>query len=323
MNGFFNILKPTGMSSAAVVAVLRRLTGEKRVGHAGTLDPEAAGVLPVMTGKATRLFDYLADKEKEYVAVCAFGTATDTQDATGTVTEASDCYPDRDTFLKATEQLTGEIIQVPSMYSAIKVGGKPLYLRARRGENVDVPSRTVRVDSIELLRETEEHGFEIRVRCGRGTYIRTLCADLGRICGCPAHMRSLTRTRSGAFRIETAMTLEEARELAEQGRLKERLLPPEFALGHLARTDVSPRLRNKVINGAKLPLEFSGGIPAEGEPVRIYLEGEFWGIAVRQGAQMVWKALIAPEEEPEGMNEDACDTERVSGRGAGRCAGDV
>ena len=133
MNGYFNIAKPTGMSSAAVVAVLRRLTGVKRIGHAGTLDPEAAGVLPVMTGKATRLFDYLADKEKEYVAVCAFGAATDTQDATGTVIEQGDNYPDRNTFLRAAESLTGEITQTPSIYSAIKVGGQPLYLRARRG----------------------------------------------------------------------------------------------------------------------------------------------------------------------------------------------
>ena len=199
MNGYFNILKPTGMSSAAVVAVLRRLTGVKRIGHAGTLDPEAAGVLPVMTGKAARLFDYLADKEKEYVAVCAFGTATDTQDATGTVIETGENYPDRQTFLKAAESLTGEIIQTPSMYSAIKVGGKPLYLRARRGETVEVPARTVRIDKIQLIQETPDHGFEIRVCCGRGTYIRTLCADLGRLCGCPAHMRSLVRTRSGVL----------------------------------------------------------------------------------------------------------------------------
>ena len=218
MNGYFNILKPTGMSSAAVVAVMRRLTGVKRIGHAGTLDPEAAGVLPVMTGKATRLFDYLADKEKEYVAVCAFGSATDTQDATGTVIERGENYPDRETFLHAAESLTGEVTQMPSMYSAIKVGGRPLYLRARRGETVEVPQRVVRIESIDLIRETENHGFEIRVRCGRGTYIRTLCDDLGKRCGCPAHMRSLIRTRSGAFSIDNAISPEEAKALAEEGR---------------------------------------------------------------------------------------------------------
>ena len=131
MNGFFNINKPTGMSSAAVVAMMRRLTREKRIGHAGTLDPEAAGVLPVMAGKATRLFDYLVDKEKEYIAVAAFGSRTDTQDATGRILETGSQYPDTNTFLLAANDLTGEIRQVPSAFSAIKMGGKPLYLRAR------------------------------------------------------------------------------------------------------------------------------------------------------------------------------------------------
>ena len=302
MNGYYNIKKPTGMSSAAVVAVLRRLTGVKRIGHAGTLDPEAAGVLPVMTGKATRLFDYLADKEKEYVAVCSFGAATDTQDATGNVTERGDNYPDRETFLRAARRLTGEITQTPSIYSAIKVGGKPLYLRARRGETVDVPSRTVRIDAIELIRETEDHGFEIRIRCGRGTYIRTLCADLGKLCGCPAHMQSLTRTRSGAFRIEDAITPEEAAELAGKGMLAERLLPPDYALGHLPRADMPEKYKKLIVNGAKMPLTDETEPLNEGEPVRIYLEGNFWGIAARREKELVWKAQIAPEDEPEEMN---------------------
>ena len=301
MNGYYNILKPTGMSSAAVVAVMRKLTGEKRVGHAGTLDPEAAGVLPVMTGKATRLFDYLTDKEKEYVAVCAFGTATDTQDFTGNVIASGEDYPDRETFLDAAGRLTGEIVQIPSMYSAIKVGGTPLYLKARRGEQTDVPARKVRIDSIELLKETENHGFEIRVRCGRGTYIRTLCHDLGRLCGCPAHMRSLTRTQSGVFRIENAITLEEARTLADEGKLAGRMFPPDYALEHLPRKDVPEELAKKVINGAKLPVCPEDSQYAEEEPVRIYLQGRFWGIAARRGDQIIWKALIAPEDYSEEM----------------------
>ena len=296
MNGYFNIAKPTGMSSAAVVAVLRRLTGVKRIGHAGTLDPEAAGVLPVMTGKATRLFDYLADKEKEYVAVCAFGTSTDTQDATGTVIEQGENYPDRDTFLRAAESLTGEITQTPSMYSAIKVSGKPLYIRARRGETVEVPKRVVRIDEIELIRETGGHGFEIRVRCGRGTYIRTLCDDLGKRCGCPAHMRSLIRTRSGAFSIDNAISPEEAKVLAEEGRLSEYLLPPDYALGHLPRADVPGKLTRLVVNGAKMPLIPGTEALAEREPVRIYLKNDFWGIAARKEQELIWKAQIAPEE---------------------------
>ena len=123
MNGFLNIYKPGGMTSAAVVAVLRRLTGEKRVGHAGTLDPDAAGVLPVMIGRATRLFDFLTDKEKTYEAVIAFGARTDTQDASGRVLETGENYPDPDTVSKAALAMTGDIIQKPSIYSAIKVGG--------------------------------------------------------------------------------------------------------------------------------------------------------------------------------------------------------
>lgn len=300
MNGFLNILKPAGMSSAAVVAVIRRLTGEKRVGHAGTLDPDAAGVLPIMTGKATRLFDYLADKEKEYIAVAAFGAATDTQDATGEVTETGDHYPDRALIETQIRTMIGDIIQVPSMYSAIKVGGKPLYLRARLGETVRVPERVVHIEQIDVLRDMPDHGIELRVRCGRGTYIRTLCHDLGRKCGCPAHMRSLLRSRSGPFTLENAVSLDEARNLAEEGKLREKLLPPDFALTGLPRADVPEKWRKKVENGARIP---GGGwspnsLP-ENAPVRVYMKDEFWGIAVFQNQELVWKALIAPGKEEE------------------------
>ena len=296
MNGFFNIMKPAGMSSAAVVAVMRRLTGEKRTGHAGTLDPEAAGVLPIMTGKAARLFDYLVDKEKEYEAVCAFGAATDTQDATGTVTETGTDYPDLETVREKAGALVGEIRQTPSMYSAIKVGGKPLYARARNGETVDVPERTVTVKSIEVTGEEPGHGVALKVRCGRGTYIRTLCADLGKLCGCPAHMRSLLRTRSGVFTAETAMTLDEARALAAEGRLAERMLPPDYPLAHLRRVDIPAKYAKQVAAGAKIPAGAAGGErPGEDENLRVYLNGEFWGIVRRDGDLLVWKAQIAPE----------------------------
>ncbi len=301
MNGFFNISKPSGMSSAAVVAIMRRLTGMKRIGHAGTLDPEAAGVLPIMTGKATRLFDYLADKEKEYIAVCAFGSSTDTQDATGTVTETGDNYPDCKKFLDAAGKLTGDITQKPSMYSAIKMNGKPLYLRARKGEIIDVPTRTVHIESIELLRETDDHGFEIRIRCGRGTYIRTLCNDLGKLCGCPAHMRSLVRTQSGVFRIENAMTPDEAKELSEKGLLSRMLLTPDYALTHLPRIDVPERFFKAVQNGSKLPVISGTEYPEENIPFRIYLSGRFWGIGCINENHIVWKAQIAPEENNEEM----------------------
>ena len=283
------------MSSAAVVAVMRRLTGEKRTGHAGTLDPEAAGVLPIMTGKATRLFDYLVDKEKEYEAVCAFGTSTDTQDATGSVLEKGANYPELDTIRAKAQELTGEIRQRPSMYSAIKVDGKPLYARARKGETVEVPERTVTVYSIEVTGEEPDHGAALRVKCGKGTYIRTLCDDLGKKCGCPAHMRSLLRTRSGAFTLDTAITLEEARELADSGRLAERMLPPDAPLGHLRRTDIPGKFAKQVASGAKIPAAgFAEDVP-ETENLRVYLDGEFWGIMHRENGTLVWNVQIAPE----------------------------
>ena len=295
MNGYFNINKCAGMSSAAVVGVLKRLTGEKRVGHAGTLDPEAAGVLPVMTGKATRLFDYLVDKEKEYVAVIAFGRSTDTQDATGQTLETGENYPSPEMVREQARALTGDIRQTPSVYSAIKVGGKPLYQRARQGEAAEAPERIVHIESIEVLGETPDHGMELRVRCGRGTYIRTLCHDLGRLCGCPAHMRSLVRTRSGAFDIGTAITLEEARELCAKGELGGRLIRPDEPLGHLPRVDVSGKYAKAVAAGAKLPLGDASGL-AEEQVSRLYLRDAFWGIVQRRGKELVWKAQISPEE---------------------------
>ena len=295
MNGFFNIWKPTGMSSAAVVAVMRRLTGEKRTGHAGTLDPEAAGVLPIMTGKATRLFDYLVDKEKEYEAVCAFGSSTDTQDATGTALETGTDYPDMETVREKAQELTGEIRQRPSMYSAIKVGGKPLYVRARKGESIEVPERTVTVYSIDVTGEEPDHGAALRVRCGKGTYIRTLCDDLGKKCGCPAHMRSLIRTRSGVFTKETAITLEEARELAAEGRLAERMLLPDHPLGHLKKAEIPEKYAKQVAAGAKIPAGALREETGENENLRVYLNGEFWGIMHRDGDMLAWKVQIAPE----------------------------
>ena len=195
------------------------------------------------------------------------------------------------------QQLTGEIRQKPSMYSAIKVGGKPLYVRARKGENVDVPERIVTVKYIEVTGEEPEHGVTLHVECGRGTYIRTLCDDLGKLCGCPAHMRSLVRTRSGVFTAENALTLDQARELAAAGRLAERMLPPDYPLGHLKRIDIPAGYARQIVSGAKIPADVvSGGKPEESENLRVYLNGAFWGIMRREKDKLIWKVQIAPED---------------------------
>ena len=291
MNGYLNILKPPGMTSAAVVSRIRRMTGEKRVGHAGTLDPDAAGVLPVMVGRATRLFDYLVDKEKSYIAEAAFGQATDTQDASGRVTETGGSYPELQQVREAAQKLTGDIWQRPGAYSAIKQDGEALYKKARRGETVEAPERLVHIEKIDIRGEMPNHGVLMRVDCGRGTYIRSLCSDLGRLTGCPAHMRFLLRCRSGAFTIEDAMTLEEAADLADAGLLAERLLPLDWPLQHLPRYDAPPEMAKKVQNGMRLPC--GRDIP-EDTPVRVYLEGRFCGMAQRLGGMLVWR-MVLPE----------------------------
>ena len=297
MNGFFNIDKPAGMSSAAVVGVLKRLTGEKRVGHAGTLDPAAAGVLPIMTGRATRLFDYLVDKRKEYVAVCAFGAATDTQDATGTVTETGENYPTRERIVSELPKLTGEIRQRPGMYSAVKVNGERLYALARQGKTAEIPERTVVVESIEILGEESGHGVRIRVVCGKGTYIRSICDDLGKLCGCPAHMRSLVRTKSGFFVMEDALELDKARALADKGELAGRLIPMDAPLAHMPRMEAREELAGRVASGAPLPLNrMDGAPPDENGATRVYLKDAFWGIAERREDTLFWRVQIPPED---------------------------
>lgn len=295
MNGFLNILKPPGMTSAAVVAVARRLTGEKRVGHAGTLDPEAAGVLPVMIGRAARLFDYLVDKQKTYVAEVAFGSATDTQDATGQVIATGTAYPTMAQVREAASQLTGDIWQRPSAYSAIKRDGKPLYELARRGEDVEAPLRQVHVESITLHGEQPDHGVLMTVRCGRGTYIRSICHDMGELTGCPAHMRFLLRSQSGAFDLSTAMTIEEVTALSEAGTLAQSLLPLDWPISHLPRVDVPDRFARLVAGGAKIPLARWGGELPEQQPVRVYWNDAFWGIAAREGEQLLWRAQMPPD----------------------------
>lgn len=296
MNGFLNILKPPGMSSAAVVAAVRRLTGEKRVGHAGTLDPEAAGILPVMIGKAARLFDFLADKEKEYIAVVAFGCATDTQDVTGAVIETGTAYPEDNRIRDAALALTGDISQRPGAYCALKKDGIPMYERARRGETVEVPERIVHVEEIRILGYESAHGCRILVRCGRGTYIRSICEEMGRLTGCPAHMRFLLRSATGPFTLDTAVTLEEAAMLAENGSLGRFLLKPDMPLSHLKRLDARKRARKAVETGAPLKCEeVTGELPPDGEPARLYLDGEFWGIVEYDGKMLKFRAQIAPE----------------------------
>lgn len=282
MDGFLNILKPPGISSGSVVGYVRhRLPKGTAVGHGGTLDPDAAGVLPLCVGRATRLFDYLVDKQKEYVAEVRLGVETDTQDASGAVLARARaervCVSEAD-FLSVLPRFVGEIDQVPPAYSAIKRGGQRMYDLARRGEAVELPARRVTIHAIEPVERLAEDRFLIRVTCGKGVYIRTLCHDIGRALGCGAHMSFLLRSRAGVFDCADGLTLEEIDELAQQGTLCERLYPLDAPLAHLPAVYAGAWREPFIRNGNPLRRgDYRGEAPV-GEPVRVYLEQRFAGI---------------------------------------------
>ena len=206
--GFVNIYKPKGMTSHDVVAVLRRLTKIKQIGHTGTLDPFAEGVLPVCIGKATRLIEYLED-DKEYLATVQFGTATTTYDLEGEVTSSSDKKITKKELLNALEDFKGEITQLPPIYSAIKVKGKKLYEYARKGEDVEIQPRQVTIEKLELKNFNEEkQTAELLIACSKGTYIRSIAHDLGQALNCCGHLIKLIRTKAGRFSVEKSVPLD-------------------------------------------------------------------------------------------------------------------
>ena len=293
--GFFNVLKPPGMTSAQVVGRVRHLLGGERVGHAGTLDPEAAGVLPLMVGKAARLFDYMQDKQKAYIAEVAFGQATDTQDAQGTVTQTGECVPDEAAIRAVLLELTGEILQTPPMYSALKRDGRRLYDLARQGQTLDLEPRAVTVHALNLLGMTPRGGALLNMSCSKGFYVRTLCHDLGQRLGCPAHMRFLLRTQSGVFTLHSSTTLEELSAAANNGTLQACLLPMELAVEHLPSMTVPEWLEKPFRNGIPLHISALRGVDmlAEGQSVRMMLHGELVAIGERQGGDIRQKTWLA------------------------------
>ena len=208
-SGLINVLKPPGMTSHDVVSFIRRTYHLKRVGHAGTLDPAAAGVLPVALGPATRLLEYMTDSDKSYRVLLSIGYETDTGDDTGTITNRMDCtMPPQSKVEEVLTSFLGTIEQIPPMYSAIKIQGKKLYELARAGITVERKARTVTIHSINLLK-VDQKTILFDVTCSKGTYIRSLCTDIGEKINCPVVMSFLVRTRVGCFLLEQAFTLEE------------------------------------------------------------------------------------------------------------------
>ena len=209
MDGIILVNKPSGMTSHDVVNKLRRILKTKKVGHCGTLDPDAIGVLVVCVNKATKVLQFLTSESKEYVATLSLGTSTDTYDASGKIIETKEFYAlDNNEIVACFNNFIGSQEQKPPIYSAIKVNGKKLYEYARAGEQVEVPTRSVTVNHLEIL-QIENNLIKFKVGCSKGTYIRSLCYDLAKALGYPGHMKDVIRTKSGNFSLENCFTLEQ------------------------------------------------------------------------------------------------------------------
>ncbi|HOQ76156.1 MAG TPA: tRNA pseudouridine(55) synthase TruB [Thermoclostridium sp.] len=273
MHGILNINKPSGMTSFGVIRRLRGILKTRKIGHAGTLDPDATGVLPVCAGKATKIIEFLMEKDKSYHVVMRLGIETDTQDASGEVLARRSVASSDEEISEAICSFVGDIMQVPPMYSAVRVDGKRLYELARRGVEIERKPRPVTISAIENLTITRE-GEDVRasfdVTCSRGTYIRTLCADIGSRLGCGAHMERLVRTRSGPFSLKDAITLEEVEERAGNGTLQDVVIGMDMALTEFPGLTVDENQAARLGNGVAVPCPASLG--RSGELVRIYNE---------------------------------------------------
>lgn len=271
-DGILNVKKPAGWTSHDVVAKVRGLLRDSKVGHAGTLDPAATGVLPILVNRGTRIAEYLLEWDKEYRAVLRLGQTTDTQDATGTVlaTRPLDGLTEA-RIREAVAGFRGRITQLPPMYSAVKVAGERLYKSARAGKTVEREPRTVEVHAIDVL-AIAGPDVTLRVRCSKGTYVRTLCADIGEALGVGGHLWSLERTRVGPLAVEQALTLEDVGARLLAGRLSDDLLSLDAALGMLPALVVDGQTAGRVRHGSAVPAgagRWAAGPPGTPSVVRV------------------------------------------------------
>lgn len=278
-NGMIVIDKPKEWTSQDVCAKLRGVFHEKRVGHAGTLDPMATGVLPIFLGRATRAVEFAGDSDKEYIAGLKLGVVTNTQDVTGEVLAQTPVTVTEEELETALARFRGDILQVPPMYSAIKINGKKLYELARRGKEVERPPRPVTIHSLELEGRRSEDEFILRIRCSKGTYVRTLCHDIGRELGCGGCMSSLRRTMAAGFTLDSALTLEQVLRAEEPGTL---LLPVDTYFREKPALTLAGREEKMIRNG--MTLVKPGVSPGE---YRVYgAEGEFLALCRARGGKL-------------------------------------
>lgn len=281
INGIINIYKEAGFTSHDVVAKLRGIVKQKKIGHTGTLDPDAVGVLPVCFGNATKLCDMLTDKSKEYRACMLLGETSDTQDASGTILSRTQVNVSEEEVRDAVMSFLGEYDQIPPMYSALKVNGKKLYELARQGVEIERKPRRVEIHHIKI-EEINLPRVTFSVGCSKGTYIRTLCADIGDRLGCGALMETLQRTRVGNFHIEQALKLSQIEELVRENRLEEYVIAPNAVFEEYESLTVMPEFDKVLLNGNKLYFKQVRAVRKrfeDGEWIRVYASnGTFTGV---------------------------------------------
>ena len=290
VHGILNIDKPYGITSMDVVRRVKRASKLKRVGHGGTLDPIATGVIPVCIGQATRVMEYLLDGVKSYRAVIELGVTTDTYDAVGQVIDEQDtAHLTSDDIEQALESFKGVTQQVPPMYSALKRGGKRLYELARAGIEVELEPRRVEVFDIRLLEWTCPLAT-VEVSCGRGFYMRSCAYDLGRAVGCGGHLKSLVRLRSGPFEIADALSLEDAEEMFSDGTFEDPLYPPDVVLYKWRSVIVGKRLADDISHGNAIAPVFRVPPSRPDERCRVYgLDGRFLAVLRFDASAGQWR----------------------------------
>ena len=277
MNGIINFLKPPGMSSNGAVGFFKKTLNYKKIGHAGTLDPGACGVLVILVGKATKLSDRLMAGTKEYIGQITFGATTDTQDSYGQVMKTDDKVVSHDELTRILPEFLGEIDQTPSKYSAIKVNGRKAYDLARAGKDFTLKSRIVTIEHLKVLHHIEKNRFLIKVRCSKGTYIRALFEDIGKRLNTCAYTSFLERSRSGQFDVANSVTADEAKAMVENSSIDHMLIPMDTVLHDLKRIDVFKSDYKKISNGVPARIESIIDDKREGE-YKVYCNDVFFGI---------------------------------------------
>lgn len=293
MHGILIVDKPQDFTSFDVVAKLRGICKTRKIGHGGTLDPMATGVLPVFIGNAAKAVDLQPNSDKCYDAVMLLGKRTDTGDITGTVLDESAVPAEIDeaAVRAVLGQFVGEGMQVPPMYSAVKINGQPLYKAARKGQTVARKARPIVIHSLSLTERVSDAEYRLQIHCGKGTYVRVLIEDIGKALGVPATMSALRRTMASGYTLEQAHSFEEIQAAKDEGRLETLLLGIETVFAALDAVRVTPAQKQRLLNGAPV-----SRVNAEPGEYRIYCEGEFLGVGIMADGELRQKKLFCERE---------------------------